>query len=147
MATTAEHIMGARGTDVVTIGPNDSVADVARVLDEQGIGAVVVTEADGRVVGIVSERDVVRRLAHDGPACLEVTVADAMTGTVTTCTAATTSDELMQTMTDGRFRHVPVVDRGGALVGIVSIGDVVKSTIEQLRVEKESLTEYVTGGY
>lgn len=147
MATTAEHIMGARGTDVVTIGPQATLADVARVLDEQGIGAVVVTEADGRVVGIVSERDVVRRLAHDGPSCLEVTVADAMTGTVTTCTATTTSDELMHTMTDGRFRHVPVVDRGGALVGIVSIGDVVKSTIEQLRVEKESLTEYVTGGY
>ena len=147
MATTAEQIMGARGTDVATIGPEATLADVARVLDERRIGAVVVIEADGRVVGIVSERDVVRHMAADGAECLGVTVAEAMTGTVTTCKAATTTDQLMQLMTEGRFRHVPVVDDKGGLFGIVSIGDVVKNTIEQLRVEKESLTEYVTGGY
>lgn len=147
MATTAEQIMGARGTDVATIGPDATLARVAHVLDERRIGAVVVVEADGRVVGIVSERDIVRQLASEGADCLDVTVAEAMTGTITTCHAGTTTDELMQLMTDGRFRHVPVVDDAGGLLGIVSIGDVVKSTIERLQVEKETLTEYVTGGY
>lgn len=147
MATTAQQIMGARGTDVVTIGPDATLSDVAAVLHEHGIGAVVVLEADGRVVGIVSERDVVRHLAAEGAGCLGVTVNDAMTGAITTCSASTTTDELMQVMTEGRFRHVPVVDDAGGLVGIVSIGDVVKSTIGRLQVEKEKLTEYVTGGY
>lgn len=147
MATTAQQIMGARGTDVVTIGPDATLSDVAAVLHEHGIGAVVVLEADGRVVGIVSERDVVRHLAAEGAGCLGVTVNDAMTGAITTCVASTTTDELMQVMTEGRFRHVPVVDDAGGLVGIVSIGDVVKSTIGRLQVEKEKLTEYVTGGY
>lgn len=147
MATTAEQIMGARGTDVATIGPEATLAQVAQVLDERRIGAVVVVEADGRVVGIVSERDIVRHMASDGADCLHVTVGDAMTGTVTTCRAVTTTDELMQIMTEGRFRHVPIVDDKGGLFGIVSIGDVVKNTIGRLEVEKESLTEYVTGGY
>lgn len=147
MATTAGQIMGARGTDVATIGPGASLAEVAEVLDTRRIGAVVVVEADGRVVGIVSERDVVRHLAADGAECMHVSVGDAMTGAVTTCHASTTTDELMQVMTDGRFRHVPIVDDAGGLFGIVSIGDVVKSTIERLQVEKETLTEYVTGGY
>lgn len=147
MAITAEQIMGARGTDVATIGPEATLEDVARLLRERRIGATVVVEHDGKVVGIVSERDVVRRLAEDGASCMDVTVAEAMTGAVTTCRADTTADELMQTMTEGRFRHVPVVDAKGGLYGIVSIGDVVKSTIERLEVEKESLTEYVTGSY
>lgn len=147
MATTAQQIMGARGSEVVTIGPDATLAEVADVLHERGIGAVVVLEADGRVAGIVSERDVIRHLATEGANCLGVTVNDAMTGSITTCDAATTTDELMQVMTEGRFRHVPVVDQGGGLVGIVSIGDVVKATIGRLQVEKEKLTEYVTGGY
>lgn len=147
MATTAGQIMGARGSDVATTGPDATLEDVAAVLEERRIGAVVVTEADGRVVGILSERDIVRRLATQGADCLHVTVAEAMTDRITTCSASATTDELMTTMTEGRFRHVPVVDDGGGLLGIVSIGDVVKSTIEHLRAEKESLTEYVTGGY
>lgn len=147
MATTAEQIMGARGTDVATIGPEATLARVAQVLDERRIGAVVVVEADGRVVGVVAEREIVQNLAREGRDCLDVTVAEAMTSTVTTCRATTTTAELMQMMTEGRFRHIPVVDDAGGLVGIVSIGDVVKSTIDQLQVEKDTLTEYVTGGY
>lgn len=147
MATTAEQIMGARGDDVATIGAGATLAQVAQVLDRRRIGAVVVVGDDGRVAGIVSERDVVRQLAAEGTDCLDVAVADAMTGAVTTCRATTTTDELMQLMTDGRFRHLPIVDDDGRLFGIVSIGDVVKSTIERLQVEKETLTEYVTGGY
>ena len=147
MATTAEQIMGARGDAVATTGPDTTLAEVATVLDERRIGAVVVVEGDGRVVGIVSERDIVRRLAQQGASCLDVTVGEAMTDTVSTCSTTTTSDELMQTMTEQRFRHVPVVDGDGRLIGIVSIGDVVKSTIERLQTEKASLTDYVTGGY
>ena len=147
MATTADRIMGARGDDVATIGPGAGLAEVASVLHDRRIGAVVVVEDDGRVVGIVSERDVVRLLAVEGPDCLDVTVADAMTTDVVTAAASTTSDELMQTMTERRSRHVPVVDDDGRLLGIVSIGDVVKSTIDALRSEKESLTEYVTRSY
>lgn len=147
MATTAQQIMGARGGDVATIGPDATLADVAAVLHERRIGAVVVLEADGRVAGIVSERDIIRHMATEGAGCLGVTVNDAMTGTITTCDPSTTTDELMQLMTDGRFRHVPVVDPSGGLVGIVSIGDVVKVTIGRLQVEKEKLTDYVTGGY
>lgn len=147
MATTAGQIMGARGADVVTMGKEATLAQVAETLHERHIGAVVVQEADGTVVGVVSERDVVRHMATDGADCLQVTVAEAMTGSVATCSASTTTDELMQMMTDGRFRHVPVVDDQGGLFGIVSIGDVVKSTIDHLQAEKESLTEYVRGGY
>jgi CBS domain-containing protein len=147
MATTAEQIMGARGADVVTAAPAATLGDVAATLHARGIGAVVVLEDDGRPVGIVSERDIVRHAATQGVDCLQVTVAEAMTGSVTTCEASPTTDELMQLMTDGRFRHVPVVDDDGGLFGIVSIGDVVKSTIERLEVEKKSLAEYVTGGY
>lgn len=147
MATTADRIMGARGDDVATIGPGAGLAEVAAVLHGRRIGAVVVVDEDRRVVGIVSERDVVRLLAVEGPDCLDVTVADAMTPDMPTCAASTTSDELMQTMTERRFRHIPIVDDGGRLLGIVSIGDVVKSTIELLQSEKDSLTEYVTGSY
>lgn len=147
MSSTADQVMGARGEDVATIGVDACVADVARLLDERRIGAVVVTGGGGTVVGILSERDIVRRLAAEGADCLDVPVGDAMTGGVTTCTASATTDELMAMMTAGRFRHVPVVDDGGVLVGIVSIGDIVKSTIERLRVEKQSLQDYVTGGY
>lgn len=147
MATTAEHIMGARGADVATTGRAATVGDVAAQLNERRIGAVVVLEDDGTVCGIVSERDVVRRLATHGAACLDVPVHEAMTGPITTGTPGTTADELMQLMTEGRFRHVPITDDDARLLGIVSIGDVVKSTIEQLQVEKETLTEYVTGSY
>lgn len=143
MGTTADQVMGARGEDVATVEQDATVGEVARVLADRQIGAVVVTDGDG-VVGVLSERDIVRRLAEDGASCLDVLVADAMTDDITTCAPSTSTDQLMATMTTGRFRHVPVVE-DDELVGIVSIGDIVKSTIEQLRVEKESLAGYVTG--
>ena len=146
MSTTADKVMGARGDDVATVGPDARLADVVRILADRRIGAVVVT-ADDEVRGIVSERDIVRLLADEGPACLDTPVSQAMTGDVSTCSPSATTDELMATMTAGRFRHVPVTGDGGRLIGIVSIGDIVKSTIEQLQIDKESLTEYVTGGY
>ncbi len=147
MASTAAQIMGARGAEVATVAPDESLRVAASALAARRIGALVVTDAAGKVVGILSERDIVRRLAAVGGACLDLTVREVMTGPVTTREADVTTDELMQVMTDGRFRHVPITDEAGVLVGIVSVGDVVKSTIDTLEVEKAALTDYVSGGY
>lgn len=147
MAARADEVMGAGADEVATVGPTDRVADAVAVLADRGIGAVVVVDDDHRVVGIVSERDVVRLLAQDGSAVLERQVGDVMTSPVTTCTGDRSTRRLLATMTDGRFRHVPIVDDQQVLSGIVSIGDIVKATIERLRDERESLTEYVSGGY
>lgn len=147
MAITAKQIMGARGEDVATVTPDEHLRDAAATLAERRIGAVVVLDTDRRVVGIVSERDIVRRLAADGESCLDLRVEEVMTGPVTTTDGRDTTERLMQIMTDGRFRHVPVTDDDDHLVGIVSVGDVVKATIEQLEVEKEALEGYVAGSY
>lgn len=126
---------------VVTISPDAGVRDLLALLAEHNIGAVIVS-ADGETLsGIVSERDVVRHLHHDGTV-VNNTVAAIMTEVVQTCTPADTLDELMAVMTQRRFRHVPVVD-GEALVGMISIGDVVKHRIDQLEFERDQLDSYV----
>ncbi len=141
-------ILDRKGRDVLTVRPDATVADAADVLGEHGIGALVVSADGDRVEGIISERDIVRRIAADGPAILEARVDEVMTADVTTCAPTATADQLMSAMTEGRMRHVPVVDDRGRMVGIVSIGDVVKSHIDELEVQAESLQEYVTGsGY
>jgi CBS domain-containing protein len=144
MSGTVAVVLARKGREVVTVRPDAAVAAAIGALAEHGIGAVVVS-ADGRAVdGILSERDVVRRLAalgHDG---LDRPVADLMQREVVTCAPDTTLEEVMRTMTDGRFRHLPVVE-GGALAGIVSIGDVVKSRLDELEVQAEALEGYVTG--
>jgi CBS domain-containing protein len=147
MAVTAAQVMGASGDDVATVDPGALVRDAADVLSTRRIGAVVVVDDQRRVVGILSERDVVARLASDGGACLDLEVAELMSRTVTTSDGTETTEDLMALMTARRFRHVPVVDDDGVLVGIVSVGDVVKATIERLRDEKGALESYVTGGY
>lgn len=137
-------ILARKGDDVATIRPGATVAEAARTLAEHDVGALVVS-SDGRTVeGIVSERDIVRRLAESGAATVRVSVADVMTADVTTCGSDATVDELVATMTNRRVRHVPVVDQGG-LAGIVSIGDVVKSRMDDLETQTETLSEYVTG--
>jgi CBS domain-containing protein len=141
-------ILDRKGRDVVTIRPDASVTEAARTLSEHGIGALVVSADGRRVEGILSERDIVRRIASDGPRILDHPVREVMTASVTTCAPDATADQLMSTMTEGRMRHLPVVDADGQLVGLVSIGDVVKSHIDELEVQAESLQEYVTGsGY
>lgn len=147
MSVQVGAILERKGSDVVTVASQTTLADAARRLAEHGIGALVVSD-DGRVLaGIVSERDIVRRLAAAGADCLRQTVGEVMSSPVTTCTRATTTDELMSLMTESRIRHVPVVE-DGQLVGIVSIGDVVKSRIDELEIQSEALREYVTGsGY
>lgn len=127
--------------DVVTIGPAETVRALLGVLATHGIGACVVSPDGAHVDGIVSERDVVRRL-HDDEGLLDAEVAAIMTPAVETCTPEATIDEIMTLMTQRRIRHVPVV-RDGALAGIVSIGDLVKHRIDQLTFERDQLETYV----
>ncbi len=135
-------VLRAKGDFVATIPPTATVRDLLGLLAEQRIGAAVVT-ADDAIAGIVSERDVVRRLADDDGALLDRQVAEIMTADVVTCSKETSVEDLARTMTDRRIRHVPVVDADGALVGIVSIGDVVKSRISELEGERDDLVGYI----
>jgi len=135
-------VLRAKGDLVATIPPTATVRDLLGLLAEQRIGAAVVT-SDGAIVGIVSERDVVRRLADDAGGLLDRQVAEIMTVEVVTCSKETSVEDLARTMTERRIRHVPVVDADGALVGIVSIGDVVKSRISELEGERDDLVGYI----
>ncbi|MCC5575488.1 CBS domain-containing protein [Microtetraspora sp. AC03309] len=135
-------ILRGKGTDVATVAPDATVTELLAVLAERNIGAVVVSEDGATITGIVSERDVVRRLADRGAAVLDLPVSAIMTSEVHTCTPEANVDELRRTMTNHRVRHVPVL-REGRLAGIVSIGDVVKSTIEELETENEALVGYI----
>ena len=138
-------VLRGKGSNVVTVEPSIDVRTLLGVLAEHGIGAVVVS-SDGRSIeGIVSERDIVRALAERGAAVLSEQVSEIMTGEVQTCAPDAHVDELMRTMTQGRFRHVPVVV-DDALVGIVSIGDVVKRRVDELESERDSLSRYITSG-
>lgn len=139
---TVKAILARKGTEVVTIEPNTSMANAVLALSRHRIGALVVTGADRRVVGIVSERDVVRMLAEHGCQALEGPVSEVMTRKVVTCTERDTVAELMERMTDGKFRHVPVVDQG-RLAGIVSIGDVVRLRVEEMEQDAAALQEYI----
>lgn len=144
MSVRVSVILGRKGSDVVTIGRDATLIDALRVLAEHGIGALVVSADGERVDGIISERDVVRRLAIDGGDALTATVAEAMTADVHTCTGQATADDVMQTMTTYRMRHLPVVE-DGRLIGLVSIGDVVKSRIDELTTQAESMQDYISG--
>ena len=139
---TVKAILSAKGGNVVTIEPNTNVLAAAKLLAERRIGALVVTGPDHRVVGIVSERDIVQRLAERGPAALELPLTDVMTRKVMICNPADTISSVMERMTEGKFRHLPVVEQG-RLTGIVSIGDVVKHRIDQLQFERDQLDSYV----
>jgi CBS domain-containing protein len=139
---TVKAILEAKGYDVVSIGPNEKLSQAVALLAERRIGAVVVTNGDGKIVGILSERDVVRVLGRDGPASLDHIVRDVMTPKVKICNENHTINEVMEIMTRGRFRHLPV-EKDGLLHGIVSIGDVVKRRIEDVEREAEQIREYI----
>ena len=139
---TVKAILSRKGNDVVTAEPSASLAEVVRVLSARRIGAVVVTGADRRIVGILSERDVVRVLGEQGPAALDQPISEVMTRKVTTCGMRDTVSELMERMTEGKFRHVPVVE-DGRLAGIVSIGDVVKWRVHEIEDESAALRDYI----
>ncbi|QDP96846.1 CBS domain-containing protein [Microlunatus elymi] len=138
------EILRNKGSDVVTVQPDETVRRLLDIMREHNLGAAVVSTDGRQLAGIVSERDVVRRLV-DGPQVLDATVESIMTGAATlhSCTAADTVDALAQLMTNERIRHVPVVDEDGLLAGIVSIGDVVKSRIGELQFERDELEHYV----
>ncbi|NUR92295.1 MAG: CBS domain-containing protein [Nonomuraea sp.] len=135
-------ILRNKGTEVTTVVPEATVRELLAELAEHNIGAVVVSSDGVTITGIVSERDVVRRLHDRGPAVLDEPVSAIMTAQVRTVGPGDNVEELRQTMTNHRFRHMPVVE-DGRLVGIVSIGDVVKSAIEELETEKASLVDYL----
>lgn len=138
-------ILKAKGRSVATLRPSATMSEVAEMLAARKIGAIVVVGEQGRVAGIISERDLVRVIAERGAAALSVPVGDCMTRAVVTCRESTTVDELMETMTSGRFRHVPVVE-GDGLVGIISIGDVVKHHLADMALEVTAMRSYLATG-
>jgi CBS domain-containing protein len=139
---TVKAILAAKGSDVVSIEPAANLTAAAKLLAERRIGAIVICGADRRVVGILSERDIVRVLAERGPGVLQETVGQVMTRNVATCGEDETISSIMERMTAGKFRHMPVV-AGGRLAGIVSIGDVVKLRVEEMEAESEALRDYI----
>jgi CBS domain-containing protein len=139
---TVKAILSVKGTEVLTIEPTTNLAAAAKLLAERKIGALVVTGPDQRVVGIVSERDIVQELAAHGPAALDLALTEVMTRKVTTCSASDTICSVMERMTAGKFRHLPVLEQG-RLAGIVSIGDVVKYRLQEMEREQSALRDYI----
>jgi CBS domain-containing protein len=139
---TISIILASKGREVVTIAPSASLASAVGLLVEKRIGAVLILDADRRVVGILSERDVVRALAERGAGALEEPVSQTMTRKVSTCNENESVLNIMERMTEGRSRHVPVVDQG-ELVGIVSIGDVVKHRLHEMERDSTAMHDYI----
>ncbi len=136
------HILRDKGRDVLAIPPDASLAEAAKVLTKHHIGALIVHGPDGLLAGVISERDIVRTLAEEGPIALGLPVDACMTHDVATCEENDTIEEIMETMTRCRFRHMPVIDND-SIVGIVSIGDVVKTRIAEALRETQALKEYI----
>ena len=138
-------ILAQKGGLVFTVTPGTTVAQLAQQLSTRRIGSVLVMDGEGSVAGIVSERDLVRALASHGAKAMELEARQVMTRDVVTCDPDDSIDQVMQTMTRGRFRHLPVV-RHGELLGLVSIGDVVKARLEEAKHETEALKAYIVAG-
>jgi len=136
------EILDVKGHDVVTLKPGDTLAHAAHVLSTRGIGSVVITSGDDIILGILSERDIVRAVANLGAAALEAPISAHMTKAVKTVVKSDRVRSLMERMTEGRFRHMPVVENG-RLCGIISIGDVVKSRLGELEAEASAMREYI----
>ena len=140
-----QQILKSKGDGpVITIKSGESIASAANVLAERRIGGLIVSEDGSKVKGILSERDIVRSLALRGSVCLEETVADLMTPNPVSCRKDETADSVLQKMTNGRFRHMPVIE-DGQLVGIITIGDAVKARLEELAMEKDALQGMIMG--
>jgi CBS domain-containing protein len=135
-------ILSGKGKDILTVTVDQPIGEASRILSENKVGALVVVENDTTVVGILSERDIVRGLSSAGASVLSQRVDSLMTAEVESCTRSETVDNVMRKMTEGRFRHMPVVE-SGKLVGVISIGDVVKHKIKELRHEADALRDYV----
>jgi len=140
-----KHIFKQKDDRIITVEPGDTVAAAAEVLKRENIGAVMVSGPDGALSGILSERDIVRAMPQHGPDIFKLTVEQLMTRDVVTCSSEDRINDLMKKMTAGRFRHLPVMD-GDRLTGIISIGDVVKSRLEELEAEASQLRDYIASG-
>ena len=132
------------GEGVVNVKPDTTVSDAAKLLSDKRIGTVVVSEDGKMPSGILSERDIVRELGRSGSGCLNRLVSDYMTRNVVTCSPQSNVREVLEKMTEGRFRHMPVVDNE-TMVGLVSLGDVVKAQLSQLKMEKDALEGMIMG--
>jgi CBS domain-containing protein len=139
---TVKAILAAKGGDVVSIDPSADLATAAKLLAERRIGAVLVLGADRRVTGILSERDIVRSIAERGAQALSEQVSSTMTRKVVTCAPNDALTGVMEQMTQGKFRHLPVIEQG-KLVGIISIGDVVKQRLQAMEREQAALQDYI----
>jgi len=137
-----KSIIESKGGDVVTLEPSVSLDTAAKLLAARRIGAVVVLGADDRVVGILSERDIVRAISERGAAAIQESVSQVMTRKVVTCALDETIRSVMERMTAGKFRHVPVIEQG-RLDGLISIGDVVKHRIVEMEQESDALKSYI----
>ncbi len=130
--------------EVITISPDASIADAAKLLSEHGIGTVVVSSDKKTALGILSERDIVRQLAKVGSVCMEHKVEDYMTKKLVTCVQDSKVEDALKKMTEGRFRHMPVIENG-VLIGIISLGDVVKAQLAEVAMEKTALEGMIMG--
>lgn len=138
-------ILKSKGRAVSTVRPNATLLDVTRKLGPKKIGAVVVVGENGHVSGIISERDIIRAISEHGPHALNLMVSEVMTRNVIACQETSEIDELMETMTNGRFRHLPVIE-DDALVGIISIGDVVRYHVAEVEMEVSAMRNYLATG-
>ena len=141
-----EQILNDKGRLVVTLKAEHTLMEAAQLLDDKKIGAVVTLGANDEIIGVLSERDIVRQLARQGAAALDMTVGSAMTRTVVTVHSATPIDEALQTMTDRRIRHLPVV-HNERLTGVISIGDLVKWKIAEAEAEAQAMKSYLSAQY
>lgn len=139
---TVKAILDEKGRDVYTVGPDITVSEAGKRLTANRIGAVVVVDSSDKISGILSERDIVRAIAEKGPSVLDDNISTVMTSDVKVCDESNTINELMEMMTEGRFRHLPV-ETGGKIGGIISIGDVVRKRIEQAEREAEEMKAYI----
>ncbi len=139
------QLLNAKGRQVFTVAPDDSLTSIAALLHSRKVGAFIVTDRIGRVVGVVSERDIIRAVAVDGAEALSRPTSDYMTRDVIFALHGETVEVLLERMTDRRIRHLPVMD-GARLIGIVSIGDLVKSKIAEAEHEAHTLKAYITAG-
>ncbi|MBB4196477.1 inosine-5-monophosphate dehydrogenase [Rhodoblastus sphagnicola] len=137
------RILAAKGSEVVTIPPHRTLQEVAALLVERGIGAAIVSNSAGEIMGIVSERDIVRAVGLVGGAVLNTAVSAHMTSKIATTEPGEAVDAVMEIMTNGRFRHLPVIDNS-RLVGVVSIGDIVKYRLEAMESDQRAMRDYIT---
>jgi CBS domain-containing protein len=144
MPTFVKEILDLKGRAVITVEPSENIGAIAKILHQNGIGGVVVSDASLKILGIFTERDFVRAIAQHGEGAMSRPVGDVMTREVISCREDSTTDQLMTTMTGGRFRHVPV-EADGKLVGIISIGDVVKARIREVENEANEIKAYIAG--